>query len=189
MGCGPPGSSVHDSLLAKIMERVAIRFSRDLSDPGIEPISLMFPALAGGFFTTSATWETHKAYSSAQTVNVNLMSPKPGVSVWAWACPWNSFNLRLLQRGRFACCSSWSQRKAWAPSQFNRLVSGIKDSKDWSVICVLQANISLITTPLPEVRIITYAGVLKEFGFPVGNKLHTSPSWACLGIWHIALQI
>ena len=29
----------------------------DLPDPGVEPESLMFPALAGGFFTTSATWE------------------------------------------------------------------------------------------------------------------------------------
>ena len=29
----------------------------DLPDPGIEPKSLMAPALAGGFFTTSATWE------------------------------------------------------------------------------------------------------------------------------------
>ena len=29
----------------------------DLPDPGIEPISLMSPALAGGFFTTSTTWE------------------------------------------------------------------------------------------------------------------------------------
>ena len=29
----------------------------DLSDPGIEPTSLTFPALAGGFFTTSITWE------------------------------------------------------------------------------------------------------------------------------------
>ena len=28
-----------------------------LSNPGIEPVSLMSPALAGGFFTTSATWE------------------------------------------------------------------------------------------------------------------------------------
>ena len=26
-------------------------------DPGIEPMSLKPPALAGGFFTTSATWE------------------------------------------------------------------------------------------------------------------------------------
>ena len=29
----------------------------NLPDPGIEPIFLMPPALAGGFFTTNATWE------------------------------------------------------------------------------------------------------------------------------------
>ena len=29
----------------------------DLPDPGIEPESLAFPALAGGFFTISATWD------------------------------------------------------------------------------------------------------------------------------------
>ena len=29
----------------------------DLSDPRIEPVSLMSPALVGRFFTTSATWE------------------------------------------------------------------------------------------------------------------------------------
>ena len=33
---------------ARILEWVAISSSRDLSDPGIEPVS---PALAGGFFT------------------------------------------------------------------------------------------------------------------------------------------
>ena len=31
----------------------------DLPDPGIEPLSLTSPALAGWFFTTSATWESH----------------------------------------------------------------------------------------------------------------------------------
>ena len=30
---------------------------RDLPDPGIKTVSLMSPALAGRFFTTSATWE------------------------------------------------------------------------------------------------------------------------------------
>ena len=30
----------------------------DLLDPGIKPASLMFPALVGGFFTSSAKWET-----------------------------------------------------------------------------------------------------------------------------------
>ena len=29
----------------------------DLPDSGIEPAPLMSPALAGGFFTTNATWE------------------------------------------------------------------------------------------------------------------------------------
>ena len=32
----------------------------DHSDPEIEPVSLMPPALAGGFFNTSTTWEAHK---------------------------------------------------------------------------------------------------------------------------------
>ena len=30
----------------------------NLSDPGMETASLTYPALAGGFFTTSITWET-----------------------------------------------------------------------------------------------------------------------------------
>ena len=29
----------------------------NLPNPGIKPMSLTSPALAGGFFTTSATWE------------------------------------------------------------------------------------------------------------------------------------
>ena len=32
--------------------------SGDRRDPGIEPTSPMSPALAGGFLTTSASWET-----------------------------------------------------------------------------------------------------------------------------------
>ena len=32
----------------------------DLPDPGIEPASLMSPALASEFFTTSTTWEAQK---------------------------------------------------------------------------------------------------------------------------------
>ena len=32
----------------------------DLPDPGIKRRSLMSPALAGGFFTTSTTWEALK---------------------------------------------------------------------------------------------------------------------------------
>ena len=36
--------------------------SWDLPNPGIEPMSLASPALAGGFFTTSATGEARRHY-------------------------------------------------------------------------------------------------------------------------------
>ena len=35
----------------------------DLPDPGTEPVSLTSPALAGKFFTTSATWEAPLIFS------------------------------------------------------------------------------------------------------------------------------
>ena len=34
----------------------------DLPNPGTEPTSLKSPALAGGFFTTSTTWEAQVTY-------------------------------------------------------------------------------------------------------------------------------
>ena len=37
----------------------------DLPDPGMEPESLMSPALASGFFTTSATWQAQLNISPA----------------------------------------------------------------------------------------------------------------------------
>ena len=38
MDCSPPGSSVHGILQARILEWVAVPFSRDLPNPGIEHI-------------------------------------------------------------------------------------------------------------------------------------------------------
>ena len=57
MDCSPPGSPVRGILQARILEWVAVPSPGDLPDPGIKPVSLMSPALAGSFFTTSATWE------------------------------------------------------------------------------------------------------------------------------------
>ena len=39
--------------MQKILEWVAISFSRNLPNPGMEPTSLASPAEAGGFFTTA----------------------------------------------------------------------------------------------------------------------------------------
>ena len=56
--CSPPGYSVHVILHARILEWVAMASSGDLPNPGMEPASLMSPALADRFFTTRATWES-----------------------------------------------------------------------------------------------------------------------------------
>ena len=53
LDCSPPGSSVHRILQARILEWIAMPSSRGSS----QPTSLISPALAGGFFTTMATWE------------------------------------------------------------------------------------------------------------------------------------
>ena len=51
MGCSPPGSSVKGISQARILEWVAFPPPGDPPDPGIEPTSLVSPALAGQFFT------------------------------------------------------------------------------------------------------------------------------------------
>ena len=50
--CNPPGSSVQGILQTRILEWVGFPPPGDLPDPGIEPMSLASPALAGRLFTT-----------------------------------------------------------------------------------------------------------------------------------------
>ena len=52
MNCSQPDLSAHGVFQAGILEWVAIFYSRDILDLGIEPTSLSSPALAGRFFTT-----------------------------------------------------------------------------------------------------------------------------------------
>ena len=59
MDCNPPGFSVHGVFQAKILWNELPFPSHpppqevDLPDPGIEPMSLASPVLAGGFFTAA----------------------------------------------------------------------------------------------------------------------------------------
>ena len=54
-GVQPTSSSVHGILQARILDGWLFPPPRDLPNPGIEPASLRSSALAGRFFTTSAT--------------------------------------------------------------------------------------------------------------------------------------
>ena len=54
---GPARLLVHGIFQARILEWVAMPFSRGSSPPRDQSLSLMSPALAGRLFITSTTWE------------------------------------------------------------------------------------------------------------------------------------
>ena len=68
MDHSPPGSSVHGILQARILECIAMH----LPNPGIKPATLMSPALAGQFFTTSATWEAQGSLCYVTIIQVDV---------------------------------------------------------------------------------------------------------------------
>ena len=56
MNCSPPGSSVHGFSRQEYWSGLPCPPPGDLPDPGIKPAFLLSPALAGRFFTTSASF-------------------------------------------------------------------------------------------------------------------------------------
>ena len=83
MDCSPAGSSVHGILQEEYWSGLPFPPPGDLPDPGIEPKSLMFPALAGGFFTTSATLEAPKIIAALFTIAKVWEQPKcPSTDEW-----------------------------------------------------------------------------------------------------------
>ena len=83
MDCSPPGSSARGILQARTLKWVAISSSRTSSDSGIQPMSLMSPALAGRFFTTSVIWDGHHQ-KNPKTINAgeSMERIKLVQSVW-----------------------------------------------------------------------------------------------------------
>ena len=87
MDCSLPISSVQGILQARILEWVAISFSRGFSQPRDGTVSLKSPALASRFFTTSATWEApeYSQFSSVTQSCPTLCEPMnhstPGLPV------------------------------------------------------------------------------------------------------------
>ena len=69
MDCSPSGSSVLGILQARILEWVAMPFSGDVPNQGIEPMSSMSPTLAVRFFTTNTTWDEYCNYVNIYSVN------------------------------------------------------------------------------------------------------------------------
>ena len=70
--CSPPGSSIHGILQARILECMPCPSPGDLSDPGIESVSPVFAALAGGFFTIEPAEKPHEMYRIGKFIEIKI---------------------------------------------------------------------------------------------------------------------
>ena len=93
-----PDDSVPGLLQTRMLEWVAMPSSRGSSHPRIEPSSLVWPQLAGGFFTTSTTSPIHLVPKhSLWPFPEKAIAPHP--STLAWKIPWMEEPGRLQSMG------------------------------------------------------------------------------------------
>ena len=81
MNCSPPGSSVRGILWARMLEWVAMLSSRGIFQHRDRTESLVSPALAGGFFTTSATWEALVLFCDEHKILKEIRVFPPGIKL------------------------------------------------------------------------------------------------------------
>ena len=124
----PPGSSVHGILQARILDWVAFLSSGDLPNPAIISASLMSPAFAGRFFTTSPTWEAHMLTGMARIGNARS-DPEGNSTPLQCSClenPWMEEPGGLQSRGSLRVRHDWATslslftfmhwRRIWQPT-------------------------------------------------------------------------
>ena len=84
MDCSSHGSSAHEILQARILEWVAMLSSRESSWPKDQTTTHMSPVFAGGFFTTSTTWE---ALWWLHSLRICLQCGEPRFNPWVGKIP------------------------------------------------------------------------------------------------------
>ena len=83
VGCNPPGSSVHGTLLARILEWVAMSFPRRSSQPRDQIHVSCISCIAGRSYTHWTTWEASWWYRGEQKWRVEIyLLLRAGVSIF-----------------------------------------------------------------------------------------------------------
>ena len=108
LNCSLPGSSFHGIFQARILEWVSIPFSRGSSQPRDKTRVLASPALAGGFFTSSATWEAQGSVYLDSKVSAGIRSFPLICLVSSWTSSYLEHVL-LVVNGR----SAREEARAW----------------------------------------------------------------------------
>ena len=135
MDYSSPGSYVHGILQARILEWVAISFSRRSSPPrDWTQVSYVAPALTGGFFTTSATWEVlspDRMWSLKISFDVFFLKEVKKESEVVQSCPalcdpmdcsLTGFSIREIFQARIL---------EWVAISFSR---GSSQPRDWTLV-------------------------------------------------------
>ena len=78
MDCSPPGSSAHGILQTKYWSGLPCPPPGHLPDPGMEPRSL---TLAGGFFTSRASWEAHMQTHTQNYNNIKYRNLEISINI------------------------------------------------------------------------------------------------------------
>ena len=88
MDCSPSGSSVHGDAPGK-NTGVDCPPPGDLPHPGIKLVTPLSPALTGGFFITSATWEAQKSTTMIKKIYKVLVKidPRPDRKAFCVSSP------------------------------------------------------------------------------------------------------
>ena len=171
MDYSPPGSVVHGILQAGILEWVSIPPPGDLPNPGINSASLMSPALAGRFFSTSTMWE---ALWSECIYIIYLNSFLCAVMLYTWC---TVIYLVLFNRYTY----SW----------FTSLCSG----NQYNIVKQLYSNYKIITEgeggmiwenstetyTLPNVKQIARGSVMCDAGHPKPGLCDHLEGWSGRG--------
>ena len=134
MDCSPADFSVHGLFQAKLLVQVAIPPPADLPDPGMELTSFTSPALASGFFTTSATWEAQESQvASTSYLQSGWEAQENGLASTSYLQGgWGKGLLltfhRLDSSGCFKRCLGKSKARAWCRDLKLRSISKCPDS-------------------------------------------------------------
>ena len=92
MDCSPPGSSVHGTSQARMLERVAISHARESSNTSIKPTAPKPPALAGAPFTTEPPGKPLGCLA------LFLLRPRSPVTCWVQS--WFSYCSDILRTSK-----------------------------------------------------------------------------------------
>ena len=114
----PLGSSGHGILQEGILECVVMASPRDLPDPGIEPVSLMSPTLAGGFFITETPRKSQ------------YISKVTGIKGLLWWLSGKECRRNCRRRGFHPWVRKIPWRRKWQPTPVFLPVK----SRQWSLV-------------------------------------------------------